>query len=92
MQALQLPEFSDFSFGLSRRELVGQRFGNGLPIEFVSQAEIGAMAWMLGLVAMAVRFATSARGGSDRATTQVAESGDLTDNVTTLLFEGFQRL
>ena len=92
MQTLQFPEFSDFSFGLSRCGLVGQGFGNSLAVDLVGQAEIGTMAWILGLMAMAVRFATSASGGSDRSTTQIAESGDLTGNVGPLLFQGFQRL
>src|SRR6266568_4689211 len=49
------------------------------------------MAWILGQMAMAVGFATSASGGSDRSTTQIAESRDLIGNVAALLFQGFQR-
>jgi hypothetical protein len=65
MQVLQFSEFSDFSFGPSHSGLIGQGFGNRLAIDLVGQTEIGAMAWVLGLMAMAVRFATSACGGSD---------------------------
>ena len=48
--------------------------------------------WILGLMAMAVGFATSARGGSDRSTTQIAESRDLIGHVDALVFQEFQRL
>jgi hypothetical protein len=86
------PELSDFSFGLSRCGLVGQGFGNRLAVDFEGQAEVGTVAWILGLIAMAVGFAASARGGSDRSTTQIAESRDLIGNVDALLFKEFQRL
>ena len=92
MQALQFPEFSDFSFGLSGRGLVGQCFGNGFAIDLVGQAQIGAMAWVFGLMTMAARFATSACGRSDRATTQVAQGSDLIGNANPFLFEGLQGL
>lgn len=92
MQALQFPEFSDFSFGLSGCRLVGQGFGNRLAVDLVGQAEIGTMAWVLWLLAMAAWFAASTSCGSDRATPQIAESRDLIGNVGPLLFEGFQRL
>lgn len=91
MQALQLAEFSDFFFGLSRRGLIGKGFGDSLTTDLVGQAEMRAMARIFGLVAMAVRFTTSACGGSDRATTQVPESSDLIGDVGPLLFEGYQR-
>src|ERR1019366_7768286 len=91
MQVLQFPEFSDFSFGLSRCGLVGQGFGNSLAADLEGQAEIGTVAWILGLMAMGVWFATSARGGSDRSTTQIAESRDLIGNVDAPLFQEFQR-
>jgi hypothetical protein len=78
--------------GLSRCGLVGQGFGNSLAVDLEGQAEIGAVAWILGLMAMAVGFATSARGGSDRSTTQIAESRDLIGNVDALVFQEFQRL
>src|SRR5271170_4864682 len=92
MQALQFSEFGDFSFGLSRCGLVGQGLGNRLAVDLEGQAEMGTMAWILGLMAMAVGLATSASGGGDRATTQIAESRDLIGNVGALLFQGFQRL
>src|ERR1017187_8142760 len=38
-QVLQFPEFSDFSFGLSRCGLVGQGFGNSLAVDLEGQAE-----------------------------------------------------
>jgi hypothetical protein len=92
MQVLQFPEFSDFSFGLSRCGLVGQGFGSSLAVDLEGQPEIGTVAWILGLMAMAVGFATSARGGSDRSTTQITESRDLLGNVDALVFQEFQRL
>src|ERR1017187_8511822 len=92
MQVLQFPEFSDFSLGLSRCGLVGQQFSSRLAVDLEGQAEIGTVAWILGLMAMAVRFATSARGGSDRSTTQIAESGDLIGHVDALLFQEIQGL
>ena len=77
MQVLQLTEFGDLSFGLSHSGMIGQGLGNGLAVHLVGQTGIGAMAWIFGLIAMAVWFTTSARGGSDRTTPQVAESRDL---------------
>src|SRR6185295_12190769 len=91
MKALQSTEFSDFSFGLSRRGLTREGFGNSLAVDLVGQAEIGPMAWILRQVAMAVRFAASAHGGSDRAATQVAQSCDLIGNVGPLLLERLER-
>src|SRR5437879_3227610 len=73
MQTLQLSEFSDLSFGLSLCGTVGQRFGNGFAINLVGEPEIGAVARIFGLMAVAVGLATPARGGCYRATTQVAE-------------------
>src|SRR5260370_7994098 len=92
MQTLQFSEFSNFSFGLSRCGLVGQGFGNCLAIDLVGQTEIGTMAWILGLMAMAVRLATPARGGTDGATTQIAQSPDLIVNPAPLFFQVFHRL
>ena len=60
MKALQFPEFNDLSFCLSRCGQIGQRLGNRSAVELEGQAEIGAVAWILGLMAMAVGFATAA--------------------------------
>jgi hypothetical protein len=91
MQALQSPEFSDLSFGLSRCGLAGQGFGNSIAVELEGQAEIGTVAWILGLMAMAAEFATFASSGSDRSTPQIAPSRGLIGNVDALLFQKFQR-
>ncbi|MEO7143984.1 MAG: hypothetical protein ABI165_10860, partial [Bryobacteraceae bacterium] len=64
--------------------------GDGFAIAFVGQAEIRAVARIFGLMTMAVRFAASAGGGSDRATAQIAKSRDLIGDVGPLVFEGFQ--
>src|SRR5260370_2017913 len=92
MQTLQFSEFSNFSFGLSRCGLVGQGFGNCLAIDLVGQTEIGTMAWILGLMAMAVRLATPARGGTDGATTQIAHSRHLIGTPVPLFFPAFHTL
>ena len=92
MQTLQFPELSDFSFGLSCGRMIGERFGNSLAVDFVRDAEIRAVAWVIGLMAMAIRFAASASGRSDRASPQITEGGDLLGNVGPLLFQGVQRL
>ena len=92
MQALQFSKFSDFSFDLSRCRLVGQGLGNRLAVDLEGYAEVRTVAWILRLVAMAIRFATSARGGRDRATTQIAESRDLIGNAGPQLLQGIQRL
>ncbi len=86
MQALKPPKFGDFSFSLSCGGWIGQGLGNRLAVDFVGEAEIGTMTWILGQVAMAVRLAASAGGGSDRATTQIAKSRDLIGDVDPLLF------
>src|SRR5271165_6895694 len=60
MQALQFAELRDFPFGLPLRGLARKSFGSGLAFDLVSQPEIGAMARILGTMAMAVGFATPA--------------------------------
>jgi hypothetical protein len=65
MQVLQLAEFRDLSFGLSRGGVVGQRFGDGFAIDLISQPEIGAVARIFGLMTVAVGFAAPACSRSD---------------------------
>ena len=85
VQDLQFTEFGDLSFGLERRSLVGQGFRGGLAIDLVGQAQVGAVPRVFGLMAVAVGLATAACGGSDRATTQIAQGGDLIGDVGPLL-------
>jgi len=68
---------------------IGARLVGGqkrLAVDLKGEAEIGTMAWIPWLVAMAAWFATSARCGSDRSTPQIAKSRDLNGNVGPLLF------
>ena len=62
MQALELAEFSDVHFGLSRRGEVGKGFGNGLAADLIGQSDIRTMARIARLAAMAVRFTATPRG------------------------------
>jgi hypothetical protein len=92
VKGLVFTEFADLSLGLAGGGRGGQRFRDGLALDLIGKAEVRAVAWVFGSMAMAVGLATSASGGSDRTTTQVAESGDLIGDLGAPLCEGFQRL
>ena len=92
MKDLQLPEFSDLFSRLTDRQRIGQGFGNSFALDLIGQAKVGAMSGIIGLMAMAGRLATPALGGCNRSRTEVAQVGDLIDDVGTLLFQSFERL
>ena len=66
----------------------GQSDGDGLALNFEGEAEIGAMAGVVRLMAVAVGLAATARGGSNGTATQVAELGDLTGDLDVELIKG----
>jgi len=88
MQDLELAELSDLSFDLSRCGLVRHGFRDSLAIDLEGQPEIGAVAWIIGLMATTVRLAASAPSRSHGASTQVTESCDLIGDVGALLLQG----
>jgi hypothetical protein len=89
---LQLSEFSDLSFRLPNRPWITEGFSDGLAVDLVRQTRIGTMPRIVGLMAMAVGFATPAGGGSDGTRTQIAQLGNLTGDTGPSLFEGLQGL
>ena len=91
MKDRQPPEFSDLFFRLPDRQRIGQGLGNTLAVDLVGQAQIRTMPRIIGLMAMATGLATAALGGGNRSRTEVAEVGDLVDEVGTLLFQSFER-
>jgi hypothetical protein len=92
VQGLVLAEFADFPLGLAHGGPIGQRLGDGLALSFVGETGVGTVAWLVGLMAMAVGLAATAGGGSDGTATQVAEGGDLIGDLDAALGERFQGL
>jgi hypothetical protein len=87
-EALQLSKLGDLRLRLADGRGIGQRLGDARAIDLASQAEVGAMARIVGLMPVAGGLAAPAGGGSDRSTAQVAQGGDLTGQGGAQLFEG----
>jgi len=87
---LEFAKLGDLPFGLVDSGRVGERFRNGLALDLEGQAEIGAVARLVGLMAAAVEFATTALGGSDGAAADIIQLDDLFDDLGTVLLQGFQ--
>ncbi len=77
------------AFLLDRRQ-IGKGFGDGLAVDLVDKARIWAMPWIIGLMSVAVGFATPAGGGGDGTWTKVPRSGDPIGNTGPSPLEGFQ--
>jgi hypothetical protein len=70
----QLPESGDLSFDLACGSLVGGDSVTVLPLTLKVKRG-GGRARVIGLMAVTVGLAPAARGGSDRATPQIAQEG-----------------
>ena len=90
MKGLEFAEFLDFPLRLVDGGGIGQRHGDGLALHFEGEAEIGAMAGVVRLMAVAVGLAATARGGSNGTAAQIAESGDLIGNLDAALIKSIQ--
>ena len=74
VQGLALAKLPDLSLSLTHVGWIGQRFSDGLSMEFEGKTEVGAVTGSVGLMAVAIGLAASACGGSDGTTAQVAEA------------------
>jgi hypothetical protein len=83
---LKLPELRHFALGLVDGGRTWQRLGDGLAVRFVREPEIGSVARLTGLMAMAAWLATATRRVRDGARAKVAELSDpLRGRLTSLL-------
>jgi hypothetical protein len=78
---LEMAKPGNLSLGLFLRGGSGKRLGYGLTMHFVSQARVRAMRRIAGLVTPAVGLAASAAGSGDGTTAQIAQTGDLLDEI-----------
>ena len=74
-----------FRFGEYGRARKG--FADGLAFDLISQPISGSMLRLVGTVATAIRFATTARSGADRTGTKIAQTCQLVRDIGTLLLE-----
>jgi hypothetical protein len=88
-ELLEFAKLGDLTLGFVDGGWVGERFGNGLALNLGGQAEIGTVARLVGLMAAAVEFATTAFGGSDGAAAEVLQLDDQFDDLGALLLQGF---
>jgi hypothetical protein len=65
----------------------GKGFGDGFSFHLAGQANVGAVSWLVGLMAPTVRFAAGAAGGGDGSAAKVGEAQDLLKNGAALLFQ-----
>src|SRR3954454_3125030 len=79
---LRLPQFSG-----GRKALA-----DGLTVDLARQTEVWAMAWLVGLMAMAVRLSTTAMNRGDGPTAKITEFQDPRLDGGTLVFEGSERV
>jgi hypothetical protein len=91
-QLLKLAESGNLPFRLAPGSRAGKSFAHRLALHLMGQAEVGAMAGMVGLMTMTVGLAAAGGNAGDRTTTQVTELGDLAKQVGALALEGVQRL
>jgi len=66
----------DLALRLTQFSGGGEALANRLSFYLASQAEVRAMAWLIGLMAMAVWFSATALDGGDGATAKITQSQD----------------
>jgi hypothetical protein len=82
----------DFALRLLQFGIAGKGFGHGLSFHFTSQAKVGAVPGLVGLMATAAGLAAGTLGGGDRSTAKVGQCEHLLQDGAALLFqlgEGF---
>jgi len=63
-----------------------ERFGDGFAIHFASQTQLRVVSRIIRFGAMASGFSAAAGDGANRARTQIAEAGDLAQDLGAVCF------
>jgi hypothetical protein len=85
-ELLQAMELSYFLLGFMQSCGGRKAFGDGLALHSEGQTELGIMAWVVGLSAMAGRLATLPNHGGNRARSKVSETQELLQELGTAGF------
>jgi hypothetical protein len=89
---LKFVELGNLPFRLAPGGRAREGFGNGPALNLVCEAEVGAMARMVGLMTMTAGLAAEASDAGDRTTAEVTEPGDLANQLGALVFQSVKRL
>jgi hypothetical protein len=82
----------DFTLRLAQLGGRGEGFTDRFPVHFAREAEVGAVARLVGLMTAALRLTTTAADGSDGTAAKITQIDDTRQNSAPLLFERNQRL
>jgi hypothetical protein len=77
----------DFRLRLAPGGGRGKRFGNGFAFNSPRQSNLGIVAWVVWLGAMAGWFSATARDRADGTRAQIAQAGELTKDLGALGFQ-----
>jgi hypothetical protein len=84
--------FGDLALRFCQAGRGGKRLGNGFAIHFACQSIVGAMAGIIGLMAMTVRISTTASCSSNGTRAHIPQLGDLGSNGGATAFQVRQRV
>ena len=77
-----------FALRLTQFHSRGEGFADGLSVDLASQAEVGAMTGLVGLMTTTVWFSTTTLDRGDGAAAKITKFQELCENAGPLLFEG----
>jgi len=82
----------DFALSFAQLGERGEGFTDRFPVHFAREAEVGAVARLVGLMTTALRLTTTATDGSDGTAAKITQIDDTRQNSAPLLFEHTKRL